>query len=124
MSLKANLNIFIKNTIVELACNNLIDHRNYEKNIHDSKLKTGMVKNNYNFDLTINEILEELLQDETFLDMVQSFQKSKVKNDELEYKLCDVYYTFIKFIGLNELQSLHGDNSDNFQLEFLKAITL
>jgi hypothetical protein len=124
MSLKANLNIFIKNTIVELACNNRIDHRNYEKNIHDSKLKTGMVKNNYNFDLTINEILEELLQDETFLDMVQSFQKGKVKNEEEEYELCDVYYTFIKFIGLNELQSLHGDSSDNFQSEFLKAIIL
>lgn len=142
MVLETSLIMFVKKTIVELACSNNIDHRNYDRTVHQSKLKELMIKNNYNLDLTIEQIVKESLEDITFLKMLKPFQKKITldaepkKNplndiehldydeDDLFELKTDVYYRFIEFVGLNELLNLHGDVSDVFQADFIKAISL
>jgi hypothetical protein len=143
MTLESNIVMFIKKTIIELACNNKLDHRNYDKNTYQSRLKKATVKHNYNLDLAITEIVKELIADESIMEMIKTIRKEKVDsdiidedvegiednedeviNEDEEYELkSGLYYEFIRFVGLNELLSLHADNNDDFQLEFEKAIT-
>ena len=61
---------YIKQTIVELACNNTLDHRNYDCEERESNFKNKMIENSYNFDLTIYQIVKELTSNNIFVKLI------------------------------------------------------
>ena len=73
MSLEANLVKFIKEIIVELACNNFIDHRDYDRLMRESNLKNKMIQNNYNFEVSINQIVKEIFVNKKIMNQIKFF---------------------------------------------------
>ncbi len=76
MSLEENINRFIKEAIVDLACDNNINHRNYDNNKRDPMFKNKLIKNNYNVDLTVEQIVKEILSNKIITKKIQKFQKN------------------------------------------------
>jgi hypothetical protein len=178
MSLEANLVKFIKEIIVELACNNFIDHRDYDRLMRESNLKNKMIQNNYNFEVSINQIVKEIFVNKKIMNQIKFFinkniidMKAQPKNENnnnfeetiSEFSKCtkytykinydeeynvedleddddeDEYYedidedeeyelknnlfdNFIRYVGLNEILTLHSDDIIHFQDKFFKAI--
>jgi hypothetical protein len=87
MSLEANLIKFIKETIVELACNNFINHIEYDKIKRESNLKNKMIKNNYNFESSIKEVVKEILVDKKIMNKVNFFTKKNYIEAKPQFKL-------------------------------------
>lgn len=87
MSLEANLIKFIKELIIELACNNFINHKEYDKIKRSSNLKNKMIKNNYNFESSIKEVVKEILVDKKFMNKVNFFTKKNYIEAKPKFKL-------------------------------------
>ena len=87
MSLEDNLIKFIKELIVELACNNFINHIEYDKIKRSSNLKNKMIKNNYNFESSIKEVVKEILVDKKFINKVNFFTKKNYIEAKPKFKL-------------------------------------
>jgi len=132
MSLEDNLIKFIKELIVELACNNFINHIEYDKIKRSSNLKNKMIKNNYNFESSIKEVVKEILVDKKFINKVNFFTKKNYIEAKPKFKLLRwIKYLYNKdyyddleeencFDDLDEENSFYGNDQlkndlfDNF----------
>ncbi len=144
MSIEEQFVKFIKKVIFELSCINKIDHRFNDLSLYKSRLREDMAQNNYeNVDLVIANIVKEFVAEDYSIGTIKYLlKKSSDKNqkedeDEDEYGNKDVdededtydevmndfYNEFIQSVGLYEVFSLHGDDGDRFQDDFIKIFT-
>lgn len=105
---------FIVNCLVELACNDKIDHRNYSKTGADSTLKTNIKL--HNMTVGIEETIKEVINDE-FYEMKDEIVNETDKTNKHELKE-EFFNYFVSMIGLLEINNLHEDAKDNFKDEF------
>lgn len=74
---------FVKWSLMELATNIKIDHRNYS---HSDKKQSSLLveknkKNNNNFDLGINELSEEIIMNEKLINICIELENYKKITD-------------------------------------------
>ncbi len=132
---------YIRWAVFELACSGNIDHRNYSESNGKSKLKK-YVKKFASADKAIEQITKELVENKTFDEQIQEYLKIIGKTDQTQSALVDcdgdendqdsccsdeIYDTkqqlfseFIDFVGLYEIDNLHGDNRDEFEEKFFQ----
>jgi len=143
--LKANLVKFIKWTLIQLACNSSFDHRNYSHDDYETCRLQESIELHDSIDLGIENVVDELFSDSLDISgldighsptskpdskLVSAFNKIVHNNnsdshsiDENEYQLRqDIFNTVIDFIGLYEINSLHGDDRDEFLETFYEFI--
>jgi hypothetical protein len=123
--LKANIISYIKWVMLELACNNKIDHRNYDRdNKAKSRLYDTIKSNDYDFNYGISLVADTLLSDNNTLQKIifrieeisKSDEELKEDDGDERYELEDELFHYVNdFIGLHEIGSLHGDDADIFK---------
>ncbi len=119
-SIKDNLVTYIKLVFVELACNNSIDHRNYNSSKYQMPLiKTVIMTNNGNFDLSISEVADKLIQHNNFKleNLINNI--NSIDSDDYDDEPNELFYFVNDFIGFYEISSLHGDSQDKFKNKLL-----
>jgi hypothetical protein len=111
--------------MLELACNNKIDHRGYDSSdYHESRLYDAIKNNNYDFNVGIELVADQLLSNKNnklqkIIRKIEKISKAEDITDEdgderyeLEYEM----FSYVNdFVGLYKIGSLHGDDSDEFR---------
>ncbi len=122
--LKQNIITYIKWSMLELACNNGIDHRGYNDNETNSRLYDAIKNNGYDFNLGMELVADQLLANKNNklqkiiykIEKISSQENISVEDGDVRYELEQEIFSYVNdFIGLNEIGSLHGDDSDNFK---------
>ena len=110
---------YIKWAVFELACNTGIDHRNYDGESKDSKLKNYVWKFS-SIDKAIQQVAGELVTSKEFIEYCTGFlSNNEEDNEEDIFELKMNFFGFvIDFVGLGPINNLHGDDRDNFQYKF------
>jgi len=110
---------YIKWAVFELACNGGIDHRNYDGETRESKLKDYVMKFS-TIDKAIEQVAGELVSSKEFVEYYTSYlSNNEEDNEEDIFELKMNFFGFvIDFIGLCSINNLHGDDRDNFQYKF------
>ena len=122
--IEVELQNFIKNTILTLACCNNIDHRNYDRKKQFSRLKKLATNNSIDnsINIIVKEILErQILNNKDDDDKEDDDQEDDEQDDDDEKYNC-IFTKFIDYIGLKEIHNLHGDSRDIFYFDFIKII--
>ena len=100
---------FIKWTVFELACNPNLCIRNYCDTRAPSALMIGLQQNSNNVDITIQNIVNELMSNSVFL---------KLLDDSYDDSIEDIFNFFVNTVGLYQIFNLHADDRDIFQEKF------
>mgnify|MGYP000665087988 CR=1 FL=1 len=121
---------YTRKTIFKLACDNTIDHRDYDNKKYNSRLLNALHDNN-NTEEAIKKTILELLNESEFIELLEKYKNYDLAvfkhnnydeyEDELYEIKSNVFYHFINFLGLNEISSLHGDSVDDFKNEFFEC---
>ena len=128
---------YVNWVLVVLATDSSIDHRNYNNYENKSKLY-DLFKTNLDLALSVSTVCEELNSDEEFtyqvqtimdligLEQAQENQESEQDDEDPEdnlYETREELFNYVhNFIGLNEIQSLHGDSQDKFKEKFFEVV--
>ena len=132
--IKKKLNLFIKRTIIELACTESNNIKTIQKK--KSELLRITKKNNYDIDLSIKQIVDELIKNKNnkLEKMIETF---KSDNNNHKNMTKDKYYKKINdngnqllfyisdFIGINIFEQMNynlNSNYENFIYEALIGI--
>ena len=81
---------------------------------------------NNSIDESIEIVITELLNDETYKKSLNSYKETELKMDN-EKKLDafnSLFYEFIDLVGLNAIQDLHEDDANIFMNAFKKKILI
>jgi hypothetical protein len=125
---------FVKWSMLELATNIKIDHRNYSNcdKKQPSLLVEKIKKNDNNFELGIDELSNEIIVNEKIINMcIELDMYNKITDDDelvedkldlIEESETELFSEIIRLIGLFEIPSLHGDYYDKFQKKFYKIL--
>ena len=116
-NIEVELENFIKNTILTLACCNSIDHRNYDLKKQISRLKE--LSTNNSIDNSIIIIVKEILEKNILSNCDDDYDDDEDNEDE---KFHSIFINFINYVGLYEIYNLHGDSGDIFFEDFIKII--
>ena len=138
IEIELNLKRFVKWCLLELSCKTL-DHRNYNKsNKNKSRLIELYISNNENMDIAIEKVCKKLLTSKE-INLISEIENIKLQfaildkgkgeddgneeeeDEHYEHRL-DLFTDAINYIGLYEINSLHGDVRDNFQDKFEKIL--
>ena len=125
-SISDKLQHFIKHVLLQLSTNTKIDHRNYAA--RNKNKKSPLVKSieacSNSFDNGIALICDKISRNQEFMSLIQKFTDLHTRpNDNGDEDNCDEIYEteieifdmFINLVGLNEINSLHGDDVDKFR---------
>ncbi len=128
---------YVNWVLVVLATDSSIDHRNYNNYENKSKLY-DLFKTNSDLSLSISIVCDELNSDEEFtyqvqtimdligLEQAQKNQESEQDDEDPEddlYEAREELFNYMhNFVGLNEIQSLHGDSQDKFKEKFFEVV--
>lgn len=123
-NLKQNIINYIKWSMLELACNNKLDHRGYNDSEGKSRLYATIKNNGYDFNLGMELVADQLIANkngklQTMISKVEKISSQENISDEdgdERYELEQEIFSYVNdFIGLGEIGSLHGDDSDKFK---------
>ena len=103
----------MKWAVLELACNPNLCIRNYCDTRAQSALMTGLQQNSNNLDITIQNIVNELMSNSVFL---------KLLDDSFDESFEDIFNFFVNSVGLYQIFNLHADDRDMFQEKFENLI--
>ena len=124
-----NIQTCIKWSLLELATNLSIDHRNYSQTNKpkESPLVQSIKANGGSFDQGINMLAQSIVSDQDMSQMVQELaqlhgDKESYNCDEIYDLETDLFDKFIELIGLFEINSLHGDSVDKFRDKFFEFV--
>lgn len=139
-----NLSSFIKWSLLELATNNKLDHRGYcQRDKKMESLLVNKIKNcSQDFDAGIVDVCEAVLMNPKIYKMFRRLQKKHKEeeggskqeeddndedddddDDELHHLKEYFFYEIVRFIGLYEIESLHGDDCDKFNRAFYNFLS-
>lgn len=119
--IEVELQNFIKNTILTLACCNNIDHRNYDHKKQFYRLKE--LSTNNSIDNSIIIIIKEILEKQILKNKDEDCDEdSDEDSDDEDEKIHSIFINFINYVGLYEIYNLHGDSGDIFFFDFMKII--
>ncbi len=119
---------YIKWAVFELACNGGIDHRNYDRESRESKLKDYVWKFS-SIDKAIQQVAGELVSSKEFVEYYTSYlsnndEDNEEVNEDDVFELKMNFFGFVTdFIGLGPINNLHGDDRDNFQYKFFTYLS-
>ncbi len=122
--LKDSLISYMKWAMIELSCNNSIDHRDYDREDKpEPRLKQIIEENNYDFNLAFCKMAEELISNKNnklyklFKNLVSSYS---IDDDDSIYDDKQELVCYVNnFIGLYEIKTLHPDDCDKFEDKLL-----
>ncbi len=134
----SNLIKYVNWVLIKLATDSSIDHRGYNDSETKSKLM-DLFETNSDLTLSVSTICEELNSDQGFLDQVQTTMelfglvKTQEESEQVEesdedveeelYEAKEELFNYVHyFVGLNEVNSLHGDFQDKFKDKFFKVV--
>jgi len=112
-----DLQNYIKNTVVSMACCNKLDHRNYDSVKKPCYRLIEMTRNN-SFDDAIAIIVRELLE----YDVLNPEEDGDDEEDDDDDADDKIFKNFIDYVGLYEMYNLHGDKRDSFKGDFIKLL--
>lgn len=116
---------YIKWAVFELACNGGIDHRNYDGETRESKLRDYMGQFN-SADQAVSQVSQQLVSDKTFGEFYEQYLAAGDDCDDCDddnFDLVNEFFNYVvEFVGLCEIFNLHEDDRDNFQTKFLSFI--
>lgn len=124
------LSKFVAQTIMRLACDSRIDHRNdFIYNNKASKLFTYF--QSFDIETSIYMSVKDYMEDDSiqyennsklYKLLYPDYIQEEIDEDNLFEEKLDLFHQFIRYIGIYEVLSLHGDEQDQFQDEFIKII--
>lgn len=112
---------FVNDTILSLACDSRIDHRDYDRYSQHEQSRLVSLRNELNsIDLAIGECVSELLNDELFLEIYDDLQDNDNKSDVdfMTDMKSNLFNHSVEIIGLYEINNLHADDSDEIRDKF------
>lgn len=126
---------FIKWCIIQLLCNNNVEHRNYSSgHIKQSKFE-DIMKTTNNLELTIEQIVNEIIDSKLIKTASEIYKVNNELNIETldddnsdpdsddDYEKYDcIFNEVINFIGIWEIFNIHHDNLYEFEDKFMKII--
>ena len=125
-----NLSRFIKWSLLQLATNHTLKHRNYIKEEYRPKslLDEKISEQDDNFELGIRDVCEAIISNEDICTLFQKLQSEDESEDDEDEKdenenKENLFHEVISFIGLYEIESLHGDDIDYFMVMFYEYIS-
>lgn len=124
LMLRDGLISYMKWAMIELSCNNSIDHRNYDREDKpEPRLKQIIQENNYDFNLAFHKMAEELISNKNdkiyklFKNLATSYS---IDDDDSIYDDKQELICYINnFIGFYEIATLHPDDCDKFEEKLL-----
>lgn len=132
-NLVPQLTKYINWVLIKLATDSSIDHRNYNNYETKSRL-LELFETNLDLGLSLSTICEELNSDQEFVEQVQTIMEligleqaqegvdEESDPDELYESKEELFNYVHSFVGLNEIQSLHGDSQDKFKDKFFEVV--
>lgn len=109
------------NTVLKLACDQNIDHRNYAKEKNESRLLKSW-KEHKTIDEAVKKIINKLLEEEEFIKSLKNLKDDEDnEDDEEEEKREEICRIVFDYIGIGEINNLHGDDTDKFKDELMKC---
>lgn len=119
-SISDKLQHFIKHVLLQLSTNVKIDHRNYAAiNKKSSPLVKSIKACSNSFDQGIALICDKISRNQKFMSLIQQFTDLHTSpndnGDEIYETEIEMFDMFINLVGLNEINSLHGDDVDKFR---------
>lgn len=120
MNMANDLQNYIKNTVVSMACCNKLDHRNYDSVKKPCYRLIEMTRNN-SFDDAIAIIVRELLEHDV-LNPDEDGDDEEEEEDDDDDADDKIFKNFIDYVGLYEMYNLHGDKRDSFKGDFINLL--
>lgn len=122
--LKNNLILYMKWVMLELSCNNRIDHRNYDRDRKsETKLKQIIEANDYDFNLGFDLMADQLISHKNnklnkLIKLLISAYKSE--DEDYIYEIQQMLSRYVNnYIGFYEIGSIHPDEADKFEAKLL-----
>lgn len=119
MTLLIDITDFIKQVIISLACSSHLDFRNNCCTKRESRLFNLVKERNFQLDVSIHEVVLDLLKDAKFIEYRQRLENmheedehEEDEKDELKYEL---FNYFIDYVGLYTVFTMHGDVIDSLK---------
>lgn len=140
--IKAKLINFTKISMIRLACDKSIDHRDYnfdrKYDFKKGELYTALVQNQYQMDETIEQIIDKLIRNEDYRleamvrNIHELYEQSNIPGqyndalyDDVLYNLRnEMFGNFVDFVGFHEIYNLHSDYFDKFQDAFIDCFPM
>lgn len=119
------LEIYIKEVAFLISCFPSLDPRDYVRGRTPSRLFKTVEKNNFQVDAAVVEVVAELLRDDKFSNILQSYLNATHEEeyeDQLEDLKIDLFQFTISFIGLHTVFTMHGDTVSMFQDKFFENV--
>ena len=142
MQYSNHLQSFVKMTLLELATNTQIDHRNYAKPLLPHPAKVSPLADYIHahracFDHAITSLCDSIISKPNVMKIIQTLQdlhsatNTKDHNgddtddeggDDIEELETELFNVIVDLTGLFEIHSLHPDDIDRFKEKFLKEL--
>jgi hypothetical protein len=115
MQLESNIINFVKYTLIQMSCNNKLEHVNQYTNRKYDPLLNDLFNKSSNLDTAIEESVKKLLTEPQFNDLYNKIIKSNPTNMDEDYDDYDEYLYDLKsslfviivnFIGLYAIYNL------------------
>jgi hypothetical protein len=115
MQLESNIINFVKYTLIQMSCNNKLEHVNQYTNRKYDPLLNDLFNKSSNLDTAIEESVKKLLTEAQFNDLYNKIIKSNSTNMDEDYDDYDEYLYDLKsslfviivnFIGLYAIYNL------------------
>jgi hypothetical protein len=115
MQLESNIINFVKYTLIQMSCNNKLEHVNQYTNRKYDPLLNDLFNKSSNLDTAIEESVKKLLTEAQFNDLYNKIIKSNPTNMDEDYDDYDEYLYDLKsslfviivnFIGLYAIYNL------------------
>ncbi len=106
---------YVNWVLIKLATDSSIDHRGYNNSELPSKLDE-LFNSNEDLSTAITTVCEQLNLDEEFVDQVETFINLDEESSDDFYEVKTGLFAYvIEYIGLHQIESLHGDSRDKFE---------
>ncbi len=114
MTLIIDITDFIKEVIISLACSSHLDFRNNCCTKRESRLFNLVKERNFQLDVSIHEVVLDLLNDAKFIEYRQRLENMH-EEDEKDEARDELFNYFIDYIGLYTVFTMHGDVIDSLK---------
>jgi hypothetical protein len=131
MQLESNIINFVKYTLIQMSCNNKLEHVNQYTNRKYDPLLNDLFNKSNNLDTAIEESVKKLLTEPQFNDLYNKIIKSNPTNMDEDYDDYDEYLYDLKsslfviivnFIGLYAIYNLDENGIEQIKDKLFASI--